>query len=156
VVDDQHKSRGLTSFSRCQLSQVHKVQHKPRKKLSWGHKQNLEQNMRVCCQVAHRTVSGAPDQAANEQATLENFMGALRYNSPDCPCAPDCSMSQRRNDSLRANDRLQKCIVMNSAVQESEQQSQRSPDCLVQQKDKGFQRSTAPNPNGRADVAHTG
>jgi hypothetical protein len=26
------------------------------------------------------------------------------------------------------------------------------PDCPVQQKDKGFQRSTTPNPNGRADV----
>jgi hypothetical protein len=46
---------------------------------------------------------------------------------------------------------------------ESEQQSQRSPDmsgvppdCPVQQKDKGFQRSTTPNLNGRADVAHTG
>jgi hypothetical protein len=34
--------------------------------------------------------------------------------------------------------------------------SQRSPNCPVQQKDKALQRSTAPNPNGRADVAHTG
>jgi hypothetical protein len=31
VVDDQHKPHGLTSLSRYDLSQVHKVQHKPRK-----------------------------------------------------------------------------------------------------------------------------
>jgi hypothetical protein len=31
-----------------------------------------------------------------------------------------------------------------------------APDCPVQQKDKALQRSTAPNPNGRADVARTG
>jgi hypothetical protein len=31
-----------------------------------------------------------------------------------------------------------------------------APDCSVQQKDKRFQRSTALNPNGRADVARTG
>jgi hypothetical protein len=29
-------------------------------------------------------------------------------------------------------------------------------DCPVQQKDKELQRSTAPNPNGRTDVARTG
>jgi hypothetical protein len=34
VVDDQHKPYGLTSLARCDLSQVHKVQHKPRKKFS--------------------------------------------------------------------------------------------------------------------------
>jgi hypothetical protein len=31
VFDIHHKPRGLTSLSRCYLSQVHKVQHKPRK-----------------------------------------------------------------------------------------------------------------------------
>jgi hypothetical protein len=31
-----------------------------------------------------------------------------------------------------------------------------APDCLVWQKDKRLQRSTAANPNGRADVARTG
>jgi hypothetical protein len=35
VFDVHHKPRGLTSLLRCHLSQVHKVQHKPRKKLSW-------------------------------------------------------------------------------------------------------------------------
>jgi hypothetical protein len=40
--------------------------------------------------------------------------------------------------------------------QKSERRSQRSPDCPVQQDDKELQLSTTPNPNGRADVAHTG
>jgi hypothetical protein len=31
-----------------------------------------------------------------------------------------------------------------------------APDCLVQLEDKRLQRSTAPNPNGCADVARTG
>jgi hypothetical protein len=30
-----------------------------------------------------------------------------------------------------------------------------APDCPVQQKDKALKRSTAPNPNERADVART-
>jgi hypothetical protein len=47
-------------------------------------------------------------------------------------CAPDCSVSKRRNGSLCVNDRLQKCTVANSAAQKSERRSQRSPDCLVQ------------------------
>jgi hypothetical protein len=84
VVDIQHKPLGLTSLSRYHLSQVHKVQHKPRKKFGWGHNQNLEQRMRVCCQVAHRTLSGALGPGANKPATLGNPPGALRYNSSNC------------------------------------------------------------------------
>jgi hypothetical protein len=34
VVDDQHKHMELTSLSRIHVLQVHKVQHKPRKKIS--------------------------------------------------------------------------------------------------------------------------
>jgi hypothetical protein len=40
--------------------------------------------MRVCCQVARRTVSGAPGLRPSEPATLGNSLGALCYNSPDC------------------------------------------------------------------------
>jgi hypothetical protein len=36
VVDAHHKPRELTSLPRCYVSQVHKIQHKPRKKSSWG------------------------------------------------------------------------------------------------------------------------
>jgi hypothetical protein len=46
--------------------------------------------MRVCCQVAHQTLSGvyrtltdALGPRANEHATLRNSLGVLRYNSSD-------------------------------------------------------------------------
>jgi hypothetical protein len=45
MVDVQPKPRGLTSLSRYHLSQVHKVQHKPRKKFSLGLNQKLEQDI---------------------------------------------------------------------------------------------------------------
>jgi hypothetical protein len=46
--------------------------------------------MIVCCQVAHRTLSGAPCPYTNEPATLGNSLNALHYNSPDCPvCTGD-------------------------------------------------------------------
>jgi hypothetical protein len=46
----------------------------------------------------------------------------------------------------------------NSAAQKSEvtELSGVAPDCPVQQKDNELQRSTTPNPNRHADVAHTG
>jgi hypothetical protein len=50
--------------------------------------------------MAHRTLSGAPAQAASKLATLGFLPGALHYNSPDYP------VGQRSNDSLRANSRL--------------------------------------------------
>jgi hypothetical protein len=60
VVDIHHKPHGLTSLSRCHLSQVHKVQHKSRKKFSWGHNQIWSKGLRVCWNLAHQTLSGAP------------------------------------------------------------------------------------------------
>jgi hypothetical protein len=68
---------------------------------------------------------------------------------------PDCPVSQWSNVSLRANSRLCKGIVLNSATTESERRSQRSPDYPVQQKDKRLQWSTSPNPNRHADVVRT-
>jgi hypothetical protein len=92
VVDVHHKPRGLTSLSRCHLSQVHKVQHKPRKKFSWEHKpiwsKGLESVLLVAHRIVsdvHRTLSGAPGPRPSEQATLGFLLGALHYNSPDCP-----------------------------------------------------------------------
>jgi hypothetical protein len=105
VVDVQRKPHGLTSLSRSQLSQVHKVQHKPRKNFSWGHNQNLEQDMGVCCQVAHRTLSGAPGPRPNKHATLGNSMGTLRYNSLDCPVCTGLS-GEPAEQQLPARQRL--------------------------------------------------
>ena len=59
VVDVHHKPRGLTSLPSCHLSQVHKVQHKPTKKLSWGSQQSLERRQVEVLAVAHRTLSDA-------------------------------------------------------------------------------------------------
>jgi hypothetical protein len=56
---------------------VHKVQLKPRKKLSWTLSKVWSKDLRVCCQVAHRTVSGAPGRAPSETATLGFYQGSL-------------------------------------------------------------------------------
>jgi hypothetical protein len=107
--------------------------------------------------------NGAPDtvscasQAPSKPATLGFLPGALRYNLPDCP------VSQRSNGSLRANGRLRRVYSdeqCRTGVKASKSDvtglSGVAPDCLVQQDDKALQRSTAPNPNGYADVARTG
>jgi hypothetical protein len=72
-------------------------------------------------------------------------------------------VNQRSDGSLRANGRLQNATVRNSATTEVKAQKSEvtglsgvAPDCPVQQKDKRLQRSTALNPNERADVARAG
>jgi hypothetical protein len=127
----------------------------------------------VYCQLAHRTVFGAPGRAALEPATLGFLQGTLRYNSPDCPV---CTEHIRWANGATVTWRQRSTAKVNSARQKSEQQvrthrtcpvwhrtvrcdiglSSVTPDCPVQLQDKGFQRSTAPNPNRRADVARTG
>jgi hypothetical protein len=76
---------------------------------------------------------------------------------------PDCPMSQWSNGSLRANGRL--CKVNSDEQCRAKVRAQKSegtrlssvaPDCPMQLEDKRLQRSTAPNPNGCADVVHTG
>jgi hypothetical protein len=66
----------------------------------------------VCWNLAHQTVSGAPAEAASKPATLGFLPGALHYNSLNCPA------SQWSNGSLRANGRLCRATVVNSAVAE--------------------------------------
>jgi hypothetical protein len=93
-------------------------------------------------------------------------LSVLEFGTPDivwCAPDPDCPVSQRSNGSLRANGRLCRATVRNSTTTEVKAQklegtglSGVAPDCTVQQDDKRLQRSTAPNPNGRADVALTG
>jgi hypothetical protein len=88
------KPCGLISLPRCHLSQVYKVQHKPRKKFSWGLKQIWSKGHESVLPMAHRTVSGAPGRAPLEQLTIGNFLGVLRYNSLDC------LVSKRSNGNL--------------------------------------------------------
>jgi hypothetical protein len=94
-------------------------------------------------------VSGAP-------RTYNSKPDALRYNSPDCP------VNQRSNGSLRTNGHFVRKNNDEQCRAESEAQklehiglSGVTPECPVQQDDKTSQWSTAPNPNGCANVAHT-
>jgi hypothetical protein len=63
-------------------------------------------------------IFGAPDTVwcakpdALRTRHSQEFRGALRYNSPDCP------VSQRSNGSMRANGRLQNATVQNSVATE--------------------------------------
>jgi hypothetical protein len=64
--------------------------------------QDSAQSSTPDCPVVHRTLSGgAPDSVrcdrlnSGELAALGNSPATYGYNSPDCPCAPDCSVSQR-------------------------------------------------------------
>jgi hypothetical protein len=163
VVDVHHKLRGLTSLSIYHLSQVHNVQHKPRKKFSWGHKQIWSKTWECAAKwrTGHCPVHQARTQ--NEPATLGNSMSALRYNSPDCSVctrhvrwASGAMVTARQWSTAKVNSDQQCTIEVRAASQRSPDMSGVPPDCPVQQKDKGLQRSTALNPNGRADVARTG
>jgi hypothetical protein len=160
VVDVHHKPRGLTSLPRCLLSHMHKVQHKPRKKFSWGLKQIWSKRLESVLQVAHQTVSGAPGRTPLKLATLGVFKGALRYNSPDCLMCTGRVWWANRATITYANGRLQKWIVVNSTGQSSEQRSQSmfgvAPDYPVQLQDKGFQWSRRSKPQRCVDVARTG
>jgi hypothetical protein len=68
---------------------------------------------------------------------------------------------QRSNGSLRANGRLQKRIMSNSAAQKSEREVRghltvRCGTGLSGVAKRQTAPTTAPNPNGRADMARTG
>jgi hypothetical protein len=70
VFDVHQKPYELTSLPSCVLSQVHKVQHKPTKKVSWGTLQSLEQKQNLVQPVAHQTLSGAQAKAPRELVAL--------------------------------------------------------------------------------------
>jgi hypothetical protein len=57
VFDIHHKPHGITSLSSFHFSQVHKVQHKPTKKLSYGTLQKFGAKTSI------GAASGAPDTA---------------------------------------------------------------------------------------------
>jgi hypothetical protein len=72
--------------------------------------------------------------------------------------APDCPVSQWEQRLPGANSRLPK--VNNDEQYASELRVEKPErvalDCPVQLQDKGSNGQLAPNPNGCADVAHTG
>jgi hypothetical protein len=109
-------------FYRCK-----KVQHKPiniqvrdqiqRSKETW-----------VWCGLAHRTVSGAPCPYKDEPATLGFSIGALRYNSLDCPVWHRTVRCTSGATTIQHNGRLQRCsdsaTVENSAWQNQSAESE--------------------------------
>jgi hypothetical protein len=104
------------------------------------------------CPVCHRTVSGAPCPYNSKPATLGNSRAASAIIHRTVRYATGLSGAPAEQ-RLPARQRLStKCY---GALQYRDR-SQRAPDCLVQQDDRQLQRSTAQNPNRRADVARTG
>jgi hypothetical protein len=85
----------------CHLSQVHKVQHKPTNKMSWGTLQSLEQKQVLVQAVAHQTLSGAQAKAPRELAALGFSQSHSAIIHQTIRCAPDCPMSQRSNGQMR-------------------------------------------------------
>jgi hypothetical protein len=110
---------GVTSLARYDLSQVHTVQHKPRKS-----------SVRDTIYLEQKDLSvlkfSAPDTIRCTRAVQlrtshsGEFQGSLRYNSPDCP------VSQRSNGSLHTNGRLQKLQCTIVPRQKSERRNQRA------------------------------
>jgi hypothetical protein len=124
-----------------------------KKEIQLGTQTNLEQNMRVCYQVAHRTVSGAPGLHASKHATLRNSLGTLRYNSLDC------LMSQRSNGQYAStvNCKSEQWWTVRGRSQSIEVRGHQT--CPVWHRTircNGSNGQVAPNPNERADVACTG
>ena len=105
----------MWTLRRCHLSQVHKVQHKPRKKLSWG-LNNIWSKTWECADKW--TVFGAPGQAQNELTNLWLSRDALGYNSLDSP------VSQRNNGNLAStvDNKREQC------KSEVRAESQNTPD----------------------------
>ena len=113
--------------------------------------------------MAHPTLSGAPGQAAANQPLLGFCWTCSTIIHRTIRCATGLSgepaeqwlpvrqrSTAQRNSAEQCRDRVraQKSEVTGLSGVE--------PDCPVQQKDKRLQRLTAPNPNGRVDVVHTG
>jgi hypothetical protein len=76
--------------------------------------------------------------------------GALLYNSPDCPVSQQSNGYPASMVDCKSACHGEHCTV------ESEQQSQRAPDCSVPQEDKAPTVDPALNPNGRVTWRRTG
>jgi hypothetical protein len=113
--------------------------------------------------MTHRTLSGALGPNTIKPTNLGNSAGALRYNSPDCPVCIGLSsepaeqrLPARQRSTAKVYSGKQCRAKVRARKSEVTGVSGVAPDCPVQQKDKGIQRSTASNPNGHADVARIG
>ena len=152
MVDVQHKPRGLTSLPSCHLSQVHKVQHKPTKKISWGTLQSLEQRQALVLPVAHQTVSGVHRTLSGAQAEHHTNWPLFAFpQSHSAIIHRTCPVSQRSNGQLQQRSTVvnsKKCTMQKSEVRDMKSEhtglSGVPPDCPVrtQSNDQLRQRST--------------
>jgi hypothetical protein len=94
VVDVHHKPHGLTSLSRCYISQVHNVQHKPRKKLSWG-LNNIWSKTWECAEKWRPGQCPVHQAEQHSNQPLSSFFWARSFI-----IQRTCPVSQRSNDNL--------------------------------------------------------
>jgi hypothetical protein len=154
VFDVHHKPHELTSLPSCYLSQVHKLQHKPTKKISWGTLQSLEQKQVLVQPVAHRTLSGVQAEATRELAALGFSQSQSTKIHRTVRCVTGLSGEPMEQQSTSPTVICADGGTMNSAEVRSTKSERTGlsgvpPDCPMPQEDKGLQQSTTPNPNSR-------
>jgi hypothetical protein len=95
VIDVHHKPHGLTSLLSYHLSQVHKVQHKPKKKLGWGINKVWSKDLEWCCQwrTGHCPVPQAEHHSNRPLFGFSKGRSAIIHRT--------CLVSQRSNGNLR-------------------------------------------------------
>jgi hypothetical protein len=112
--------------------------------------------------MAHRTVPGVPGSYRVKPATLEKMeaRSAIIHRIVRCATRLSGELAEQRLSAPTVDSA--KAIVHNSAATESEAKKSEgtrlygvAPDCPVRLEDKRLQRSTAPIPNGCADMART-
>jgi hypothetical protein len=123
VFDVHHKPWGLTSLPSCHLSQVHKIQHKPTDKVSWGTLQSLEQKQVLVQLVAHRTLSGAQAEAPRKLVAIgfSESHSAIIHRTVRWANGATVNCAQRSTALM----------MLQWTVEKSELPSQNALDCLV-------------------------
>jgi hypothetical protein len=125
VVDVQHKPRGLTSLSRYHLSQVHKVQHKPRKKFSWEHNRIWSKTWECAAKwrTGHCPVHQALDQTNQPLPRIRRARSGIIHRT--VRCAPDMSgepteqrLSARQRSTTKVNSDEQCATEVRAAKSE--------------------------------------
>jgi hypothetical protein len=158
VVDVQHKPLGLTSlldiiYLRCIRFNTNQERNSVGDTIeNWSKTWECAAKWRT----GHCLVHQALDQTNRPLSGILWAHFAIIHRT--VRCAPGMSGEPAEQRLTGTNGRLQKGTMMNSAAQKSEviRHVRCGTGCPVQQKVKRFQRSIAPNPNGRADVARTG
>jgi hypothetical protein len=147
VVDVHHKPRGLISLPRCHLYQVHKVQHKPRKNLSWGLNLIWSKGLESVLPMAHRTVSDVhPRPSSTKPTTLRFLWGALPYNSPDCPVCTGHVWWANGATTTSTNGRLPKVNSDEQCVTDFKVEKSERTRLSAATTWQGFQRSSRSKP----------